>query len=964
MTATRDSAAPARSTRTPLVVAIAVIGALVVAFFVLAGFYADWLWFQQLGFLNVLTTQWLATGVMFLIGFFGMALPVWLSIELAYRFRPVYAKLNSQLDRYQQVIEPLRRIAMYGIPILLGVFAGAAASSRWELAAVWLNRTPAGVTDPQFGLDVSFYLFELPFYHAVLGFASAVVLLSALAALATSYLYGAIAFSGREVRISKTARIQLAITGAVYIVLQGVSLWLDQYLTLVGSTSTTLMTGAAYTDVNAVIPGKQILALAALAVAVLFVVTAIIGRWRLPIIGTAVLLVLGLIVGTAYPLIIQRFQVDPSERTLEAPYLERNIEATRAAFGIDDVVERHYPAVTDAEPGALRDDAATAANIRIIDPALITDTFRQFEQVRQFYQFGPYLDVDRYEIDGEVVDTVIALRELDQAGQSQGGWYNDTVVYTHGFGVVAAYGNQRESDGLPVFLEAGIPSEGVLENYEPRIYFGEFSPEYSIVGAPEGATPIELDYPAGGESGSSNATNTFDGEGGPKLDNFLNQLVYALKFQSTDILLSNAVNSESQVLYDRNPRERVQLVAPYLRLDNDAYPAIVDERIVWIVDGYTTSDHYPYSDVRSLSSSIADSYTPRPVFAVDNVNYMRNSVKATVDAFDGSVTLYAWDDEDPVLQTWQKVFPNTLKPMSDMSDELLKHVRYPADLFKMQRAVLGTYHVTNSDTYYSGDDAWVTPNDPISSATNPTLQPPYYLTMQTPGTDAPAFSIYSTYIPDAQGGTARNVLTGYLTANSDWGPDYGKLTMLTLPSQTTIPGPGQVQAQFDSDDVVGQQLNLLRQGQTDVISGNLLTLPVGGGLLYVQPVYVRSTGETSYPLLRKILVAFGQDIAFEDTLDEALDVLFGGDSGANAGDEGVDPTEPTEPTESGEEPTEPTDPGDEPGAMSPELRQALNDAAQALRDREAAYANNDLVAAAQADQRLQTALERAIELSR
>ncbi|MBX3093406.1 MAG: UPF0182 family protein [Cryobacterium sp.] len=937
------------------------IGALVVAFFAFAGFYADWLWFQQLGFLNVLTTQWFAMGVMFLIGFFAMAIPVWLSIELAYRFRPVYAKLNSQLDRYQQVVEPLRRIATYGIPILLGTFAGVAASSRWELAAVWLNRTPAGVSDPQFGLDISFYLFELPFYHAVLGFASAVVLLSAVAALATSYLYGAIAFNGREVRISKTARIQLAITGAVYVLLQAVSLWLDQYLTLVSSTSTTLMTGAAYTDVNAVIPGKMILALSAAAVAVLFIVTAIIGRWRLPIIGTAVLLVLGLIVGTVYPLIIQRFQVDPSARSLEAPYLQRNIEATRAAFGVDGVVERHYPAVTDAELGALRDDAATTANIRIIDPALITDTFRQFEQVRQFYQFSPYLDVDRYEINGEVQDTVIALRELDQRGQSSGGWYNDTIVYTHGFGVVAAYGNQRESDGLPVFIESGIPSSGDLGTFEPRIYFGEFSPEYSIVGAPEGATPLELDYPAGGESGTSNATYTFDGDGGPKLDNFLNQLVYALKFQSTEIVLSDAVNSASQVLYERNPRDRVQLVAPYLRLDNDAYPAIVDERIVWIVDGYTTSDHYPYSAVRSLSGSIADSYTPRPIFAVDNVNYIRNSVKATVDAFDGTVTLYTWDEEDPVLQTWQKIFPSTLKPMSEMSDELLKHIRYPADLFKVQRAILGTYHVTSSDTFYSGDDAWVTPNDPISNPNNPTLQPAYYLTMQTPGSDAPAFTIYSTYIPDAQGPIARNVLTGYLTANSDWGPDYGKLTLLTLPSQTTVPGPGQVQAQFDSDDVVGQQLNLLRQGQTTVIPGNLLTLPVGGGLLYVQPVYVKSTGETSYPLLRKILVAFGQDIAFEDTLDEALDALFGGDSGASAGDGDVEPSDPEEPADPGEQPA---DPGDETGAMSPELRQALNEAAQALRDREAAYARNDLVAAAQADQRLQNALARAIELSR
>jgi hypothetical protein len=320
-------------------------------------------------------------------------------------------------------------------------------------------------------------------------------------------------------------------------------------------------------------------------------------------------------------------------------------------------------------------------------------------------------------------------------------------------------------------------------------------------------------------------------------------------------------------------------------------------------------------------------------------------VKATVDAYDGTVTLYAWDDEDPILKTWSKVFPSTLKPVSEMSDELLAHIRYPSDLFKVQRAVLGDYHVTDPGTFYSSEDTWVTPNDPVSSPDAPTIQPPYYLTMQMPGDDKPAFSIYSTFIPKSTGDNARNVLYGYLSANSDPGPNYGKLTLLTLPKQTTIPGPGQVQAQFDSDATVGQQLNLLRQGQTEVIPGNLLTLPVGGGLLYVQPVYVRSTGETSYPLLRKILVAFGDTIAFEDTLEEALDSLFGGNSGA------LDPETPT-----------PEEPGTGEGT-SAALTQALADARKALSDRQAAYAANDLVAAANADVKLQEALQRAYELS-
>jgi uncharacterized membrane protein (UPF0182 family) len=420
-----------------------------------------------------------------------------------------------------------------------------------------------------------------------------------------------------------------------------------------------------------------------------------------------------------------------------------------------------------------------------------------------------------------------------------------------------------------------------------------------------------------------------------------------MHFQSEQILLSDAISNDSQILYDRHPLVRVNKVAPYLTLDNDPYPAVVDGRVVWIVDGYTTSNDYPYSTSVDMSEAIKDTYTTNPLVPSGNVNYVRNSVKATVDAYDGTVTLYAWDTTDPVLATWQKIFPSTLKPASAMSEDLLAHVRYPSDLFKVQREVLGSYHVTDPGTFYSTEDTWVTPNDPVSDPNAPTLQPPYYLTMQMPGAESPAFSLYSTFIPKSTGKDARNVLYGYLSANSDHGPDYGKLTLLTLPKQTTIPGPGQVQAQFDSDATVSQQLNLLRQGKTEVIPGNLLTLPVGGGLLYVQPVYVRSTGETSYPLLRKILVAFGDSIAFEDSLEAALDSLFGGNAGV------VDPTEPTDPDN-------PSTGGD----VSAELAKALADAKKAMTDREAAYAKNDLVAAAAADVRLQDALQRAYELSR
>ncbi|MCR8671219.1 UPF0182 family protein [Agrococcus sp. HG114] len=950
--------APSRRRPSPLLATVLVVGAIIAAFVVFSGFYADILWFDQLGFLQVLQTRWLSMLVMFVLGFLGMAVPLALSVQIAFRSRPVYAQLSSQLDRYQELVEPLRRVGMWAIPAVLGLFAGIASASQWETAQLWLHRKPFGETDPQFGFDIGFYVFELPFYQQVVGFALAVLFICLVASLATSYLYGAIRITGREFRISRSARIQLAVIAALYMLALGASIWLGQYASLAQPSQGFLAAGAGYTEVNASIPGAQIMAGIAALVAVFFIVTAVIGRWRIAIVGTALLVASSLVVGVAYPAIVQRFQVDPSPVTFEAEYIQRNIDATRAAWGVDEMIETPSAASTDAEPGALRADAETTANIRIIDPALVTDAFANLQEYRPYYGFGDQLDVDRYQIDGETTDTVIAVRELDLSGLDEDSWYNRHIRYTHGYGVVAAYGNQRGPEGQPVFLQAGIPTSGALGEYEPRVYFGESTPDYSIVGGPEGADPIELDYPRSTEEGSGNAMTTFSGDGGPKLDSILNRLVYAIKFQSEQIILSDAVNDDSQILYDRHPRERVAEVAPYLTLDTDTYPAVVDDRLVWIVDGMTTSSSFPYSSHRSVAQTIVDSTNPNPGFTPgDVVNYMRNSVKGVVDAYDGSVTLYAWDTEDPILQAWQEIYPGTIRPMSEMSGDLMSHVRYPADLFKLQRNILGDYHVTSPATFFSGEDQWTTPADPTvqtTGQTTPPPQPPYYLTMSVNGQD-PAFTLYSTFIPR----DGREVLYGYLSVNADAGSTdgevadtYGQLTLQMLPKEDSIPGPGQVQNNFDTDNEVSLQLNILQEGSTEVINGNLLTLPVGGGLLYVQPVYLRSTGATSFPVLRKILVAFGDEIAFEDTLDEALDSLFGGDSGADAGDSDVDPSTP-----------EPDQPGDPDAGLQAQLDAALQEAVTAIQEQQAAYASGDLVAAAEAQVRLNAAVQRAVDLS-
>lgn len=960
-TTSAPTPATPRTSRRIFAISLAVIAALVAAFFVFASLYTEYLWFDQLDFANVLTTQWLATGVMFVVGFLGMAAPLFVVIQLAYRLRPVYVRLSSQLDRYQEVIEPLRRLAMWGLPIFFGLFAGFAAAGNWETVLLWINGVATNDADPEFGMDTGFYLFAMPFYSILLAFVSAVLLLCLLVTALVSYLYGSVQLGQRELRISKPARIQLAVLAGLYLLVQAASLWLDRYKTMV--TEEDRITGAAYTSANATIPGLAILAILAVIVALLFFVTAVIGRWRFPLAATALLIVASLVIGVGYPWVVDTFQVRPNQNSVQADYYQRNIDGTKEAYGVADMETTSFQAETDVEAGQLREDAETTASIRIVDPGIISPTVQQLQQYRGYYQFTDTLDVDRYEIDGQSQDTVVAVRELNMNQLGDGdNWNNRTAVYTHGYGLVAAAGNQRTADGEPVFLESGIPTSGFLtedEDYEPRVYFGEYSPEYSIVGAPEGTDPVEIDYPRG-EDGANETKTTFDGDGGPRIGNTFNKLLYALKFQEAEILFSDLVNSESQILYDRDPAERVQKVAPYLTIDSDPYPSVVDGRIVWIVDGYTTSSTYPYSTSVSLSDAIADSNTEAPSLAYDEINYIRNSVKATVDAYDGSVTLYAWDEEDPILQAWQKIYPSTVEPISEMSADLMSHVRYPTDLFKVQRDILGVYHVDDANSFAQQDNRWQTPNDPRNADE---LQPPYYLTMKMPGQEEASYSMFSTFIPASQGTTERNVLMGYLAVDSDAGSTagekaegYGKLRLLEIDSETTVPGPGQVQNTFNSDASVVNQLNLLQQGESEVQYGNLLTLPVGGGFLYVQPIYVQSSSGTQLPLLRKVLVAFGDSVAFEDTLTEALDALFGGDSGAAGGDEDVEPVDP----ETGE--TETGESGTGTGTESDAYAAALEAARQAMEDRETALAEGDLTAFAEADERLADAVNELLAL--
>lgn len=939
------------------VIVLLVLAGLLVA---ISGVWTEVLWFTQVGYTKVFWVGWLARIGLFVLGVALVGGTVGANLLIAYRARRSYVPIgasDANLEQYRRQIAPFRHWIFWGTVAVAGVMFGSGLSNSWQTILLFFQRTPFGVTDPEFNLDVSFYIFTLPFLRAITSILMTATVLSLIVAVAVAYMYGGVAISP-SLKVARPTRIQVAVLAGVGMLIMAVNLWLDRYAALIADGDR--FSGAGFTSVNAGIPASAILAGIAVVVAVLFFLAGARGDWKIPVVGLALMVVSALVVGLAYPAIVQRFTVDPNAVEKESEFISRNIKATLQAFGLDEVVSLPYEAETEAEAGQLRQDSESTAQIRLWDPLIADQTFRQYQQSRQYYDFADALSVDRYILDEAKHDTVIAVRELNLNGLSpeQRTWINDHTVYTHGFGVVAAYGNQTAADGRPKFFEQGVPSSGRLPEYEQRIYFGEGKglPQFSIVGAPENTQSWEFDYPSD-QADNQYVQYTFQGEGGPSLGNMFNKLLFAIKLQDINILFSDRVTSESQILYVRDPRDRVAQVAPFLTLDGDAYPAVVDHdddpstpaRVLWIVDGYTTSNSYPYSTRESLTEATATTLATAILAPVERVNYMRNSVKATVDAYDGSVTLYEWDSEDPVLKAWKGVFPGIITPTSEISGSLMSHFRYPEDMFKVQRQLMTRYHVQDPSSFYSGNDFWMVPNDPVTREDVP--QPPYYMTVTMPEEDSAHFSLTTTFIPGGRSG--RQILTGFMAANGDAGSEpgvvsagYGKIHILALPRDLTVPGPGQVQNMFNADFTISQELNLLAQGGSAVLRGNLLTLPVGGGLLYVQPVYTQSAAGTQVPLLHRILVAFGEEIGFAPTLQEALDQVFGGDSGAQTSDGGGT-----------------SDPGageSELATAEERLRDALERAALAIRDSQAALVAGNWAAYGAAQARLDAALADAI----
>ncbi|MEY4337184.1 MAG: hypothetical protein RL680_79 [Actinomycetota bacterium] len=926
--------------RSPLTLTITILVVLSGVLLSLSGFYADWLWFKSVDFTSVWTTVLTTKVFLFVIAGLLTSSTILLNIIIAYKRRPLYVPLSIEadnLERYRAQIEPIKRWVVLALAVGLFYFAGTSGSALWESWLLFKNSTSFGVKDPQFNMDISFFAFKLPFYQTLIAWGISTLVLAIIASAVVHYLYGGIRLQVQEDRTTVAARVQLSVLLGGVVLMKAVAYWFDRFHLALKESK--LITGLTYTDVNATLPAKAILAAIAVVCALLFFANIIRRSWVLPAAGTALLVVSSVLIAGIYPGAIQQFQVKPSESSKEAPFIQRNIDATRDAYGLSDVTVSDYQATLTTSAGQLTKDAATIANIRLMDPNVISATFRQLQQIKPYYTFPESLDIDRYTVDGVKRDVAVAVRELNIAGNPSRNWINDHLVYTHGFGFVAAFGNARDTDGKPSFAVGDLPPTKGLGDFEPRVYFGENVPDYSIIGGIKTDSPVEFDYP---DDASANGQKnvTYSGTGGVPVGSLVNKIVFALKYQEQRILLSSLINKDSKILYNRNPRERVAKVAPWLTLDGDPYPAIIDGKILWIIDGYTTSAGYPYSRQTSLSSATSDALTANSTSVTaqgnQNINYIRNSVKATVDAYDGTVSLYQWDEKDPVLATWSKAFPGTIQPKSKISKSLLEHIRYPEDMFRVQREILSAYHVQTASAFYGGQDFWRVPRDPSTFGANAGAQPPYYLTLQMPGEAKPEFALTTPFVP--RGG--RENLSAFAVVNSDAGPDYGKISVLQLPRSTNVAGPSQVASNFEAKPEVANSLSLLRQGGSDVVLGNLLTLPVGGGLLYVQPVYVRATANAaSYPLLQKVLVSFGDQIGYDDTLKGALDQVFGGNSGTATSSGTTNTTT---------------------GTTNSSLANALASAKQAYSDGLAALAKGDFAAYDKAQKRLKSALDSAI----
>lgn len=809
-----------------LPIALALLIGALMSIGTILGIYTDWAWFSAIGYLSVFK-EILLIRILLFVFFTG--------VTFAFFYFNINYALKASPD--QSRARDYRSIVVL-VVAFFSILMGLSFSGQWKTVLLYLNQVGFGISDPVFGLDVGFYVFDLPLYHFIKNVALILTLL-AIVAVATIYVLSIAQVEAEYVEsffdlLPREGIKHLSVLAGLFFILLAVHFYLARYGILYSASGAVY--GAGYTDVNVVLPALLILAVVSVFAAISF----LLGTYRSIVL---VVFLIALFGGTVVaPALVQSFKVAPNELSLEEPYIENNIRMTRHAYDIHDVKEKTFPITKNLTAEKIQDNPGTVNNIRLWDHRALKPTFKQLQEIRTYYTFND-VDVDRYDLEERgYTQVMLSPREMDtnRLPSRAQTWENEHLRYTHGYGVVMSPVSFQTPDGLPQLIEKDIPPTGVLNITRPEVYYGEVSQDYVVVNTER----KEFDYPVG----EDNKYTTYDGTGGVKLDG-ARKAAFAFRFGSMQLFLSDYITPDSRLQMHRQIVDRVETIAPFLELDSDPYMVVHDGRLYWILDAYTTTDDYPYSE---------------PVYRGNN--YMRNSVKVVVDAYDGDVNYYVVDEDDPLIQAWQKIFPGLFHSFDEMPDGLKQHVRYPEDFFKVQTSMYKKYHMTDPSVFYNQEDMWEVPMETYEGRRIPV--DPYYVMISLPENNQAEFILMQPFTP-----SNKDNLIAWVGARSD-PPNYGELIHYKFPKGELVFGPSQIEARIDQDAEISQQLTLWDQRGSRVIRGNLLVIPVNDSILYVEPVYITSE-ERGLPELRRVIVSDGEQVVMHEKLGDSLDALFG-----------------------------------------------------------------------------------------
>jgi uncharacterized membrane protein (UPF0182 family) len=926
-------------------VVLAVLFVLFISSRGIASFYTDYLWFDELE----LSSVWrgvlgakVGLGVVFTVAFFVlMYVNLWIADRIAPAFRPLGPE-EEIVERYHEVVGARGGIVRIAISALFALIAGPGAASHWNEWILFRNGVSFNVDDAQFGRDIGFFVFELPFWRFLVGWAFAAIVIILVVTAVAHYLNGGIRVQTPGQKVTPQVKAHLSVLLGVLALLKAGGYYLQQFE--LDFSTRGVVQGATYTDVKAQLPALRLLIGISIFAFLLFLVNIFIRGWILPVLAVGLWVLTSVAAGAAYPAFIQNFRVNPEESAKEAPYIKRNIEATRTALNIDvkkDFVKNFAYDDKNFNAQSLVDNAETIRNVRLWDPNVLQLSYQRLQGIRTFYEFND-ADIDRYLLNGRTTQILISARELNAAGVSSSSWVNRHLQFTHGYGAVLSPANAVTPEGDPELVVKDLPPTGVIEIDQPGIYYGENLEGYSIVDTEQ----LEVDFP---QQNGTNKTSRYKGKGGVKMDSLAKRAALALRFGDYNAFISGFITKDSRALYVRDIRERARKIAPFLRYDNDPYPVIIksggQNRIFWVQDAYTTTTRYPYAQ-RASTDRLETASGLNTSF-----NYVRNSVKVVTDAYDGTMKFYVFDPKDPIVRAYEKAFPKLFSPRSEMSQELIAHLRYPEDLFRIQTNAFGLYHITEPNEFYNKADAWDIAQDPgsgvigaggttqttnaqgIVGPSRELRMDPYYLLMRLPGEEQEDFLILQPFVPTSKDDSRKN-MSAFMVAKSD-PEDYGQLEVFVMPRNFQVPGPALVDAQIKQDPEISREITLLGAAGSGsrVRLGSLLVIPVNQSLLFVRTLYVEAEG-TAQPQLKKVIVVFANRAVMRDSLREALVELFGEDVPQTL-EQGVGQTPPPE-TPPGETPPP------QPTPLTPDLQLKFTQLRDALTAAETAKSTGKL----------------------